>query len=275
MAHSINSLNNKIIIITGAAGLMAGQHIDVVLENGGIPILIDKNKNKLQKKMNELKKRYKNKNNEILYFFGDICSEKFIRSVAEKVFKRFRRLDVLINNAAIDYKLANNTKKNNKLMLENFDLKVWDRDLDVSLKGSLICTKIFSKFMKKNKYGIILNVASDLGLIAPDNRIYNSGKKLRIVKPVSYSVSKHGVIGLTRYTASYFAKDNIRCNAIAPGGIKNRQNKNFLKKINKLIPLGRLAENNEYKGAILFLISEASSYMTGSVLTLDGGRTIL
>lgn len=273
IAHSLYSLDNKIVIITGAAGLMADQHIDVVLENGGIPILIDKNKAQLKKKVNVLKKRYKNK--KIFHFFGDICSEKFISRVAEKVFKKYKRLDVLINNAAIDYKLANNSKKNNKLMLENFDLSIWKRDLDVSLKGSLICTKIFSKFMKKNKYGVILNIASDLGLIAPDNRIYNNGKKIRIVKPVSYSVSKHGIIGLTRYTASYFAKENIRCNAIAPGGIKNRQDKNFLKKIHKLIPLGRLAENYEYKGAILFLISEASSYMTGSVLTLDGGRTVI
>ena len=125
---------------------------------------------------------------------------------------------------------------------------------------------------KKNK-GVILNIASDLSFISPDNRIYNNAKQLKIFKPISYSVVKHGIIGLTRYTATYWANKNVRCNAIAPGGIRNNQPKQFLKKISKLIPMGRLAKKNEYEEAILFLISDSSSYMTGSTLVIDGGRT--
>ena len=130
--------------------------------------------------------------------------------------------------------------------------------------------------MAKNKYGVILNIASDLSFISPDNRIYNKKKSpIKIVKPVSYSVVKHGILGLTRYTATYWADKNVRCNAIAPGGIWNNQPKNFTKRVSKLIPMGRLSYQNEYIESILYLISDASSYTNGEVLKVDGGRTVL
>ena len=154
--------------------------------------------------------------------------------------------------------------------MENFPDNLWDKDILVSLKGSYLCTKIFGSYMAKFKRGVILNVSSDLGIIAPDQRIYG---KSGFVKPVTYSVVKHGIIGLTKYVASYWGKKNIRCNAIAPGGIYNNQDHSFVKKINKLIPLGRMAKKNEYNGLILFLCSDLSSYLTGSVIIADGGRT--
>jgi NAD(P)-dependent dehydrogenase (short-subunit alcohol dehydrogenase family) len=126
--------------------------------------------------------------------------------------------------------------------------------------------------MSKFKRGSIINISSDLGIIAPDQRIY---KKSNFIKPVTYSVVKHGIIGLTKYTASYWGKKNIRCNAIAPGGIYNNHNSSFVKKINQLIPLGRMAKKKEYNGLILFLCSDHSSYITGSVIVADGGRTII
>ena len=126
--------------------------------------------------------------------------------------------------------------------------------------------------MSKFKKGTILNISSDLGIIAPDQRIY---KKSSFIKPVTYSVVKHGIIGLTKYTASYWGKNNIRCNAIAPGGIYNKQDISFVRNINKLIPLGRMANKGEYNGLILFLCSDLSSYITGSVIVADGGRTII
>ena len=128
--------------------------------------------------------------------------------------------------------------------------------------------------MARNKKGVILNIASDLALISPDNRLYNNGK-ISNVKPVSYSVVKHGIIGLTKYTSTYWANRGVRCNAFAPGGIMNNQSKKFLKKIKNLIPLERLAYDGEYKETILYLISDASSYMNGSVVSVDGGRTVL
>jgi NAD(P)-dependent dehydrogenase (short-subunit alcohol dehydrogenase family) len=130
--------------------------------------------------------------------------------------------------------------------------------------------------MAKQKKGVILNIASDLGVIAPDQRIYrqdNVDAALQNVKPVTYSVIKHGIIGLTKYLATYWAEDGVRCNAFAPGGVYNNHPEGFLKKLTNLIPLGRMADIDEYKSAILFLCSDASSYMTGSVLNMDGGRT--
>jgi NAD(P)-dependent dehydrogenase (short-subunit alcohol dehydrogenase family) len=126
---------------------------------------------------------------------------------------------------------------------------------------------------KQKTGGNIINISSDLGIIAPDQRLYEHTKSFK--KPVSYSVVKHGIIGLTKYTASYWAKKNIRCNAFAPGGIFNNQDKIFISKIKKLIPLNRMAMPNEHNKTILFLASNASSYITGSIIISDGGRTII
>ena len=126
--------------------------------------------------------------------------------------------------------------------------------------------------MSKNKKGVILNISSDLGVIAPNQKIY---KGLNFKKPVTYSVVKHGLIGLTKYTASYWGDKNVRCNAIAPGGIYNNQNISFIKKIKELIPLGRMARVDEYNGLVLFLCSDLSSYITGSTIIVDGGRSII
>jgi NAD(P)-dependent dehydrogenase (short-subunit alcohol dehydrogenase family) len=268
-------LTGKIAIITGGAGLLADQHINAVLQNGGKVVLIDINKKKLQLKKKKLQKKFSK--NKILIFEADITSEEEIRKIQKYLKFKNYNMNILINNAAIDYSLNSKVNKLTKnIKLENFDIEIWKRDLNVGLLGSLICTKIFGSEMAKRKQGVIINVASDLSFISPDNRIYNNNsKKINFVKPVSYSVVKHGIIGLTRYTATYWANKNIRCNAIAPGGITNNQSKSFLKKISQLIPLGRLAYKNEYEASILYLISDASSYMNGAVLTIDGGRTVL
>jgi NAD(P)-dependent dehydrogenase (short-subunit alcohol dehydrogenase family) len=268
------NIKNNVVVITGAAGLLAKQHIEVVIENKAIGILIDIDKKKIEK----VKKYYLNQYEDINleFFVGDITDEKFIDKIRKKIIKKYGKIDVLINNAAVDYKVDIKHKKLiKKTQLKNFDLKLWNKDLEVGLTGALICTKYFGAEMERKKKGIILNIASDLSFIAPDNRIYNDKSNIHIVKPVSYSVVKHGVIGLTKYTAAYWASKNIRCNALAPGGIKTNQPKTFLRKISKLIPMKRMAKDGEYKSSILFLISDASSYMNGSVMITDGGRTVL
>ena len=156
--------------------------------------------------------------------------------------------------------------------MENFPDQLLDKDILVSLKGSYLCSKIFGSYMVKFKKGVILNVSSDLGIIAPDQRIYG---KSGFVKPVTYSIVKHGIIGLTKYVASYWGKKNIRCNAIAPGGIYNNHDSSFVKKINQLIPLGRMAKKKEYNGLILFLCSDKCLYITGQNIIVDGGWTAI
>ena len=250
------NLKNKNIVITSGNGFLGSQITNALLNEKANVYIID---------IKELKKKTSAK-----YFKSDITNEQDLKKIL-KFFKLKKiKIDVLINNAAIDYPPLK-SKKNN-FRLEVFPNNLWDKDISVSLKGSYLCTKVFGSYMSKFKKGSIINVSSDLGIIAPDQRIYkNSG----FVKPVTYSVVKHGIIGLTKYTASYWGEKNIRCNAIAPGGIYNNQDSSFVKKINQLIPLGRMAKKNEYNGLILFLCSDLSSYMTGSVVVADGGRTII
>ena len=255
MKKILFDLNNKNILITGGSGFLGSQIVEAFLNEGANVIIID------------LKKPIKKTS--ALFFKSNITKEKDLLKVLNFLKKEKIQLDVLINNAAIDY----NPKKtkSSKLKLENFSNDLWDKDLSVSLKGSYMCTKIFGTYMTKFNKGVILNISSDLGIIAPDQRIY---KNSNFIKPVTYSVVKNGIIGLTKYTASYWGKNNIRCNAIAPGGISNGQDPSFMN-INKLIPLGRMAKKNEYNGLILFLCSEISSYLTGSIVVADGGRTII
>jgi len=250
------NLYNKNIIITGGNGFLGNQITNALLNERANVYIIDIKKSKKKSLARQ--------------FTSDITNENDL----EKILKFFKlkkiKIDVLINNAAIDYP-PTKSKKNN-LKLETFPNNLWDKDILVSLKGSYLCTKVFGSYMSKFKRGSIINISSDLGIIAPDQRIY---KKSNFIKPVTYSVVKHGIIGLTKYTASYWGKKNIRCNAIAPGGIYNNHNSSFVKKINQLIPLGRMAKKKEYNGLILFLCSDHSSYITGSVIVADGGRTII
>ena len=244
-------LKNKTIVITGGLGFLASQFIKAFEQNSCNIIIIDN-------KISNLKNYYK----------CDITNEKHIRKIKSVIKKKYKFIDILINNAANNYGPG---VKSTKIMLENFDEKIWDVDLNVGLKGAMLCTKIFGKEMsKQNNGGNIINISSDLGIISPDNRIYGKNS----IKPVTYSVVKHGIIGLTKYTATYWPK-KVRCNALAFGGMENNQDKKFINKLKKLIPLNRMAKKNEYNGTILFLASKASSYINGSTIVVDGGRTIL
>ena len=249
-----SDLKNKIIILTGGSGFLGQQIVRAFTSAKSKIIILD------------IKKP---KNNKANFYKCNITKEEEVIAVSKKILKKFKKIDVLINNAASDY-IPN--KKKDKLSLEDFNFDIWKNDLNVGLDGAFICTKIFGSIMASKKKGIILNISSDLGIIAPNQDIY---KSLNFVKPVTYSVVKHGINGLTKYTAAYWSEKNVRCNAIAPGGIFNNQDKSFLKKIKKLIPLKRLAKKNEYNDLILFLCSDSSSYMTGSIVVADGGRTII
>ena len=181
----------------------------------------------------------------------------------------------MINNAAKNPKVEN-THKDNFSRLENFRLADWESDIAVGLTGAFLCCKHFGhKISESPNGGVIINISSDLGIIAPDQRLYRDeklGEDEQNVKPVTYSVVKSGLIGLTRYMSTYWC-GKVRCNAICPGGVENGQNEEFVTKIIDKIPLGRMAEKNEYKGIIIFMLSDSSSYMNGSIITIDGGRT--
>jgi NAD(P)-dependent dehydrogenase (short-subunit alcohol dehydrogenase family) len=261
------NLSNKLALITGGAGFLGTQHALALSELGCNIFLLDNNYKSLLKKKILFKKR--NININIIRL--DITKELEIKKSAQFILKKFKKIDILINNAAIDFK-PNNKNSKNQNKFESFSLQQWLKELNVGLTGAFLCSKIFGSEMAKNKNGVIVNISSDLSVIAPDQRLY---KHLNSFKPITYSIIKYGIIGLTKYLATYWAKDNIRVNALSPGGIKNNQDKIFIQKIKKLIPLKRMANKEEYHGAIQFLCTDASSYMTGQNLVIDGGRSVL
>ena len=205
----------------------------------------------------------------------DITKQEKLEALRDEIVARFGRLDILINNAANNPKMEAGAEVNFS-RLENFPLAQWEADIAVGLTGAFLCSKVFGSYMASHGGGVIVNVASDLALIGPDQRIYRQpgvAEKMQPVKPVTYSVVKSALVGLTRYLATYWADDKVRVNAISPGGVFNGQPEDFVARLTDLIPLGRMAATDEYQGAIVFLCSDASSYMTGTNLVVDGGRS--
>lgn len=263
-------LNKEIVIITGGAGLLGVKHAEAVAEIGGIPIILDINEKAAKEVEDRLNEEYKCGARS---YKVDITKEDEVLEVLKLI---NAPVYGLINNAAIDPKFDKkiNLKPNSRFEL--FSKEQWELEIAVGLTGAFLCSKIFGAVMVKNGKGVILNIASDLGIIAPDQRIYRKKdvpNELQDVKPVTYSVIKHGIIGLTKYIATYWGENGVRCNAFAPSGVYNNHPQEFVEKLTNLIPMGRMADKVEYKSAIQFLISDASSYMTGSVLVMDGGRT--
>ena len=260
----------KMALITGAAGLLGKMHSEAILETNKNLCITDKNLKKLILLYKYLK--FKFPKSEIIYHKLDVTSENQIKKLNDKLKKKYF-INILINNAAIDYKIKSNTNVTTDSFY-NFNLKRWNNEINVGLTGYFLMIKIFGSEMIKRKYGRIINIASDLSVIAPDHRLYNDNK-IKIYKPITYSVIKHGILGLNKYFSSLGADKNVLCNCVSFGGVKNNQPKKFLNKINKLIPMKRLANLNEYKGIIKFLSDDESTYLTGQNIIIDGGRTII
>ena len=266
-------LTNKWVVVTGAAGLLGRQHSTALLEVNANLVLLDKDKNKVIQVAHELNQL--GFSGKILNYEIDITNESKVQAINDDLLAKKISISVLINNAAINPKYEVLAEGKNGSRVEDFDLLDWDLQLDVGLKGAFICSKVFGSNMAKQGNGVILNIASDLSIIAPDQRIYNNNSnELQIVKPITYSVIKSGLIGMTKYLATYWNESNVRVNAISPGGVYENQDSEFVDRLIKLIPLGRMASPDEYKSAIQFLCSDASSYMTGQNLVMDGGRSV-
>lgn len=268
------SLDNKVIVITGGAGLLGRKHAEAVLDAGGTVILLDIVSNSLDNAVSELSKKHDI--SRINGLLADITSLESLEKTRNDILSKYQRVDGLINNAANNPKMEGNAVNMGAIQFENFPLQMWMNDIAVGLTGAFLCSQVFGAVMANHHGGVILNISSDLGIIAPDQRIYRKEglkEEEQVIKPVTYSVIKHGLIGLTKYLATYYAGKGVRCNALCPAGVYNGQDGEFLEKLTNLIPMGRMADKEEYKCTILYMLSEASSYMTGATVIVDGGRT--
>ena len=265
-------LSGRVAIITGGGGLLGTRHAEAIAELGGIPVLVDISLDSAKKSVADLRARFKTS---AVALDCDITRPDEVAALRDKVLGQFGKIDILINNAARNPKVEDGGAGFSRL--ETLPIGEWDCDLAVGLTGAFLTCQAMGPVMAKQGSGVILNIASDLALIAPDQRLYRRdgvAESDQPVKPVTYSVVKAGLLGLTRYIATYWVGQNVRCNSILPGGVYAGQDDIFLARIEKLIPLGRMAHRDEYKAAVAFLVSDASSYMTGANLVVDGGRSV-
>lgn len=266
------NLEKRVAVITGGTGLLGSQHAEIMAAAGASPVLIDLARTDPIARAEELSQRAQVP---VLGLIGDITDPLQVETMRDRVLERFGRIDILINNATNNPKMEVRDGQN-FTRLEDFPIEIWECDVRVGLTGAFLCSRAFGAEMARRGQGVILNIASDLAIIAPDQRLYRDERlpeHEQPVKPITYSVIKAGLLGLTRYLATYWNDSGVRVNAISPGGVYNGQPDHFVERLSRLIPLGRMANLDEYKGAILFLCSDASSYMTGSNLVIDGGRS--
>src|SRR6201996_8660587 len=268
-------LTGRTALVTGAGGLLGRQHTVALVDAGARVVITDIGLAQLDAAIAAIKAIAPAA--DLVPVAIDVTSQDSVHAAAEQLAGRGIAVDILVNNAAIDPKVTSTPGVMHSSRFEAFPAPQWQTEIAVGLTGAMLCSQVFGGQMAKRKRGVVLNIASDLGVIAPDQRLYRQPNVTREeeqpVKPVTYSVIKHGLLGLTKYLATYWHDQGVRCNALSPGGVYAGQNDVFVSKLTSLIPLGRMARADEYRGAIAFLCSDASAYMNGANLVMDGGRS--
>jgi NAD(P)-dependent dehydrogenase (short-subunit alcohol dehydrogenase family) len=269
-------LGGRTALITGGAGLLGVEHAAALLEIGATVVLTDIDVTALAAARSALGRNVPAER--ILTRVMDVCRPEAIAATAAELAADGLRVDVLVNNAAIDPKVKSGQGIVESSRLEAFSLEQWNLQLNVGLTGAFLCSQAFGSAMARDgKGGVILNIASDLSVVSPDQRLYRKEGLLeeqQPVKPVTYSVIKAGLVGLTRYLATYWSNRGVRANALSPGGVFNGQGEEFVRRLTTLIPLGRMAAHDEYRGTVQFLCSDASAYLNGQNIVMDGGRSV-
>jgi len=261
------SLKGKIAIVTGAIGLIGKQHC-LALNNAGARVVaadLD------ERQCIEFAEHHLC---DAMGHYINVCKKESIKELLENVLDRFGKVDVLVNNAAVNDMFEDPKAASAQSRFENYPLELWQRSVDVNLTGVFLCSQVIGTQMLKQKSGSIINISSTYGISAPDQNLYKDSEGFQsFYKPPAYPVTKAGVIMLGKYLAAYWGKYGIRVNTLSPGGVKNGQTDFFIENYSRKTPMGRMAEPGDYQGALVFLASDASAYMTGANLVVDGGWT--
>jgi 2-deoxy-D-gluconate 3-dehydrogenase len=265
-------LTGRVAVVTGGVGLLGAEFCRTLAEAGAAVVVVDLNVSASQAVAESLAKD----GARALAIPTDITRPEAVSELVEKTLSAFGRLDILVNSAALDPKFDPEavSKGITPGAFEDYPLDLWNSALNVNLTGMFLMTQAFVKpMLEQGKKGSIINICSTYGLNGPDQRIYIKDGKRVAFKPVYYTVTKAGVLGFTKYLAAYYAGTEIRVNALTPGGVFNHHEDYFVKNYSAKTIIGRMADKDEMNGALLFLASEASSYMTGNNLVVDGGWT--
>jgi NAD(P)-dependent dehydrogenase (short-subunit alcohol dehydrogenase family) len=269
---SLFDLSGRVAIITGGAGLLGRQHAATIAEAGGHAVIADVS-DRASEVAEEITRTH---GAAALGVRVDVTRKPEVEAMAKAVLGRFGRIDILINNAALTVR-GGGERADYFAPFEDYPLELWKQALDVNLTGAFLCCQEVGKLMISRRSGVVLNIASDVANVSPDHRIYEGAVSPHTGKPfntpIAYATTKAGIVNLTRYLATYWADKGIRVNCLSPGGVFADHDPRFVANLTSRIPLARMAHSDEYRGAVLFLVSDASSYMTGANLIIDGGRT--
>ena len=261
---------DRVAIVTGGAGLLGRSHALTLASAGAAVVIADVRKQAAQDAADDVRAAT---GRGCLPLTVDVSDAESVRTMVYLVLERYGRIDILVNNAALDPKFDREHAGGHSTSFEEFSLEAWQQAMDVNVTGMFLCAQAVAPTMVEAGQGVIVNVSSTYGIVGPDQRLYQrEGQPLQI-KPVTYSVAKAAALGLTRYLATYFAGKGIRVNALTPGGVFADHDDEFVRRYSAKTVLGRMAEKEEISSALLFLVSDASSYMTGANLVVDGGWT--
>ncbi|MDX2053133.1 MAG: SDR family oxidoreductase [Polyangiaceae bacterium] len=264
-------LTHKIAVVTGALGLLGREHCLALLSNGATVVVADLDGAAARSLAGELAEDSEGR---VLGLGVDVGAKASVDEMTREILGRFQRVDVLVNNAAVDDKVESPALALEQSRFENYPLESWERLIRVNLTGAFLCAQSLAPAMARRGSGSIINVASTYGIVAPNQDLYvDQQGRQQFFKSPAYPVSKAGLLHLTRYLAAYYGQSGVRANSLSPGGVANGQSSDFQSEYASRVPLRRMANKSDYRGALVFLASDESAYMTGANLVVDGGWT--
>lgn len=263
------TLNDKTAIVTGALGLLGKKHCEALVEAGASVIVADLDEAAAGDFADSLGEQH-------LGIGLDVTDKNSVQEAAQQILQRFGKIDVLVNNAAINDRFENPALAKELSAFEHYPLEAFQLSIDVNITGVFLCSQVFGSLMAERGSGSIINIASTYGIVGPDQEIYkDDAGEQTFYKSAAYPVTKGAVLNFTRFLAAYWGRKGVRVNTLSPGGVEHQQQEFFIRNYSAKTLLGRMAQSDDYQGALVFLASEASKYMTGANLVVDGGWTAI